>query len=255
MGDAPAAAARRRRSRTAIAIPLPVGGTTTIVAAPAASASRNRPYRSCAKSSARGPAGRRTGVAPSAANSRGAITTTGRPAGPRAASVRARPSTSVSTTGRTGSSGPRAFRAPGRGRRGPGHCAPDDRLDLFGLDAAGSQDHRITVGHVEDRRLDADRARAAIEHEVDRIAEIVPNVLGRGRAGAYRTGWPTARRPPRRGAPVLAGSGHGPEREPHRRAPAGHHIGTRPLRGTISVAAPARMHRARRRTSSVTASA
>ena len=61
------------------------------------------------------------------------------------------------------------------------HRSADDGFDGFGGDAARSQDGRRVDGQVDDGGLDADARRAAVEHQVDIVAEVLPHVLsGRG---------------------------------------------------------------------------
>ena len=58
----------------------------------------------------------------------------------------------------------------------------EQRFDLFGRNAAWPKHLWRIDGAVDDRRFDADRARAAVEHEVDIVAEVGANVIRSGRA-------------------------------------------------------------------------
>jgi hypothetical protein len=60
--------------------------------------------------------------------------------------------------------------------------APEERLDRLARHAARPQQRRVRAGHVDDRRLDADRAGATVEDVVDRVAEILHDVRRGGRA-------------------------------------------------------------------------
>jgi hypothetical protein len=62
-----------------------------------------------------------------------------------------------------------------------------DTRRLFNVarsDMTRPQQDRRGAGRIDDRRLDADVAFAAVEHEVDCVAELAPHMLGERRADA-----------------------------------------------------------------------
>ena len=84
-------------------------------------------------------------------------------------------------------------RVVGRGRArcadaavGSGHLAPGERGDLFGGDGSSAKQARGVVPGADDRRLDADGAPAAVEHDVptavEHVAELGQDVVDRRRA-------------------------------------------------------------------------
>ena len=72
----------------------------------------------------------------------------------------------------------------------------DDRFELVARHAAGPEQGRAGAGEVDDGRLDADGTRAAVEDQVDAVAQLGPDVVGRRRAYAVR--------------PIGTGGGDGP---------------------------------------------
>ena len=124
--------------------------------------------------------------------------------------------------GRAARSATRACPARGSCRR-PAAPTPSERAELLAGDAAEPQHARRVRGAVDDRRLDTDRARAAVEHERNRRrrARRAPRRRSSGSPG--RSGWPTARRArrrTRRAAPARAGGpGPGARRCRARRSP------------------------------------
>src|SRR5207244_4780495 len=62
----------------------------------------------------------------------------------------------------------------------------DQRFDLLARDGAGTEDRRLARARAEVKngRLDADRARPAVEDEIDLAVQIIADVIGGGRADA-----------------------------------------------------------------------
>ena len=121
----------------------------------------------------------------------------------------------------------RARRVVRRQRARRAHRAADARDDgraervaeLRRRDRAGAQHRGHGAGQVDDRRLDADARRAAVDDQVHLVAEIGAHVLRAGRRDARRSGSrtaPRARRRTPRGSRARAGA---PARAP-RRCPA-----------------------------------
>ena len=64
----------------------------------------------------------------------------------------------------------------------PAEGAAQDRLEALGGQGTEPDQDRVVAGAVDDRRLDPDPARAAVEDHVDVVAQVGPDVVGRGRA-------------------------------------------------------------------------
>ncbi len=63
----------------------------------------------------------------------------------------------------------------------------DDARELVLADAADAQHDGLGAGDVDDGRLDSDRARPTVEHEIDIVTEVVAHVLRRGRTHPTET--------------------------------------------------------------------
>ena len=145
-----------------------------------------------------------------------------RPRSARRARTRARPTVRPSRSQRGGAARlrgrldelqPRVRRVVGREHPGRAHLAAladreryaGDRLEHLARQAARPQDRRLLARQVDDRRLDAHRGRAAVEHEVDPVTEALADVRGgRGRDRPEPVGRrrrdPAAERPQQRRA-------------------------------------------------------
>ena len=63
----------------------------------------------------------------------------------------------------------------------PGQWCAEHRLDLVSTNAPRSEQTRLHTGEIHDGGLDADIARAAIEHQRGVCAEVIQDMLPAGR--------------------------------------------------------------------------
>ena len=82
--------------------------------------------------------------------------------------------------------------------------APERPLDRLARNAAGAQQRHAAADAGDDRRLDPDGGRPAVEHEIDAARRDRPSRDRRWWATRGPTGWPTARPPARRTRAISA---------------------------------------------------